>query len=77
MTDSSTRDRAEGTFDEVKGKGKQGLGDLTDNEQMKGEGMMDEMKGKGEQLWGDVKDAAGDLKNEAGKMKDDVDRKTR
>ena len=70
MTDSSTRDRAEGMFDETKGKGKQALGDLTDNEQMKGEGMIDEMKGKGEQAWGDIKDAAGDLK-------DDMERKTR
>jgi uncharacterized protein YjbJ (UPF0337 family) len=70
MTDSSTRDRAEGMFDETKGKGKQAWGDLTDNEQTKGEGMIDEMKGKGEQAWGDVKDAAGDLK-------DDVERKTR
>jgi len=77
MTDSSTRDRAEGMFDEGKGKVKQGVGDLTGNEQMKGEGMMDEMKGKGEQAWGDIKDAAGDLKDDAGRMKDDIDRKTR
>ena len=47
MTDSSTRDRAEGMFDEGKGKVKQAVGDLTGNERMKGEGMMDEMKGKG------------------------------
>jgi uncharacterized protein YjbJ (UPF0337 family) len=77
MTDSSTRDRAEGLFDEGKGKGKQAWGDLTDNERMKGEGMIDEMKGKGEGLLGDLKDAAGDLMDDAGKMKDDIDRKTR
>ena len=77
MTDSSTRDRAEGLFDQGKGNVKQGVGDLTDNEQMKGEGMVDEMKGKGEQAWGDIKDAASDLKDDAGKMKDDIDRKTR
>ena len=70
MTDSSTRDRAEGMFDEGKGKGKQALGDLTDNEQMKGEGTMDKMKGQGEQAVGDVKDAVGDLK-------DDLEQKTR
>ena len=63
MTDSSTRDRAEGLFDQGKGNVKQGVGDLTDNEQMQGEGMVDEMKGKGEQAWGDLKDAAGDLKD--------------
>jgi uncharacterized protein YjbJ (UPF0337 family) len=70
MTDSSTRDRAEGKFDQGKGKVKQGVGDLTDNERMQGEGKMDEMKGKGEQAWGDIKDAAGDVK-------DDLERKTR
>ena len=77
MTDSSTRDRAEGMFDQGKGKVKQGVGDLTDDKQMQGEGTMDEMKGKGEQAWGDIKDAAGDLKDDAGRMKDDIDRKTR
>ena len=70
MTDSSTRDRTEGMFDQGKGKVKQGVGDLTDDEQMQGEGTIDEMKGKGEQAWGDMKDAAGDLK-------DDLERKTR
>jgi len=77
MTDSSTRDRAEGMFDQGKGKVKQGAGDLTGDDRMKGEGMMDEMKGKGEQAWGDIKDAAGDLKDDAGRMKDDIDRKSR
>ena len=43
MTDSSTRDRAEGMFDEGKGNLKQGVGDLTGNERMKGEGMLDEV----------------------------------
>ena len=38
MTDSSTRDRAEGMFDQGKGNVKQGVGDLTGNERMKGEG---------------------------------------
>jgi uncharacterized protein YjbJ (UPF0337 family) len=77
MTDSSTRDRAEGMFDQGKGKVKQGVGDLTGDERMKGEGQIDELKGKGEQAWGDMKDAAGDLKDDAGRMKDDIDRKTR
>ena len=70
MTDSSTRDRAEGLFDQGKGTVKQGVGDLTGDKQTKGEGMVDELKGKGEQAVGDLKDAAGDLK-------DDLERKTR
>lgn len=68
MTDSGTRDRTEGTIEEMKGKGKQAWGDLTDDDQMKAEGKMDEVKGKGEQL-------LGDLKNKAEDLKDDVERK--
>ncbi len=70
MTDSSTRDRAEGLFDQGKGNAKQGLGDLTDDKQTQGEGQIDEMKGKGEQGVGDLKDAAGD-------MTDNLEQKTR
>ncbi len=70
MTDSSTRDRAEGLFDQGKGNVKQGVGDLTDDKQTKGEGMVDELKGKGEQAVGDLKDAAGD-------MKDNLEQKSR
>ena len=70
MTDSSTRDRAEGLFDQGKGNVKQGVGDLTDDKQTQGEGQIDELKGKGEQGVGDLKDAAGD-------MKDNFEQKTR
>ena len=64
MTDSSTRDRGEGLFDQGKGKGKQAWGDLTDDKQTQGEGKVDELKGKGEQAVGDLKDAAGDMKDQ-------------
>jgi uncharacterized protein YjbJ (UPF0337 family) len=71
MTDrSSTGDRLEGGIDKAKGKVKQGVGDLTGDDQTKGEGMLDEAKGSGKQAWGDLKDAAGDLK-------DNVERSTR
>ena len=70
MTDSGTRDRAEGTIDEVKGKAKQAWGDLTDDDQMKIEGMVDEVKGHAEKLMGDLKDKVDDLK-------EDVERSTR
>ncbi len=63
MTDSSTRDRAEGIFDQGKGRVKQGVGDLADDKQLQGEGKVDELKGKGEQAVGDLKDAAGDMKD--------------
>ena len=40
------RDELEGKKDEVKGKVKQGVGDLTDNERLHGEGVADEASGK-------------------------------
>jgi uncharacterized protein YjbJ (UPF0337 family) len=71
MTDrSSTGDRLEGGFDKAKGNVKQGVGDLTGDDQTKAEGMVDEAKGSAKQAWGDLKDAADDLK-------DDVERSTR
>ena len=68
MTDSGTRDRAEGTLEEMKGNGKQAWGDLTVDEGTKTEGMLDEAKGKGQQALGDLKDKAEDIK-------DDIDRR--
>ena len=67
---SSTGDRLEGGFDKAKGNVKQGVGDLTGDDQTKAEGMVDEAKGSAKQAWGDLKDAADDLK-------DDVERATR
>jgi len=67
MTDSGTRDRAEGKVEELKGEGKQAWGDMTDDERMKAEGMGDEMKGKAEQAWGDIKNKAEDLKEDVEK----------
>ena len=40
------RDELEGKADELKGRVKQGVGDLTDDEQLKNEGAADEMSGK-------------------------------
>lgn len=51
-------DKLKGTFEEMKGKVKEGVGDLTDNEKMKREGEMDQLKGKAQKSWGDVKDTA-------------------
>lgn len=40
------RDELEGKKDEIKGKVKQGVGDLTDNERLHDEGVADEASGK-------------------------------
>jgi len=56
------KDKAEGTWDETKGKVKEAVGDATDNEDLQGEGVADQVKGKAEQAWGNVKEAAEDVK---------------
>ena len=65
MTDSGTRDRAEGKVEEMKGEAKQAWGDATGDDRTKAEGMLDEAKGKIQQGLGDLKDKAEDLKDDA------------
>jgi uncharacterized protein YjbJ (UPF0337 family) len=55
-------DRAEGRWDETKGKVKEAVGDATDDERMEREGKTDQMRGKGEKAKGHVKDAAENVK---------------
>ena len=59
MSDS-TRDRIEGTFDDVKGHGKAAAGDFTGDRDMQAEGEMDQAKGGFKQGMADVKDKIDD-----------------
>ena len=68
MTDSGTRDRAEGKVEEMKGEAKQAWGDATGDDRTKAEGMLDEAKGK-------IQQGLGDLKDKADELKDDVERR--
>jgi uncharacterized protein YjbJ (UPF0337 family) len=61
---SGDRDRIAGTVDEVKGKGKQAWGAMTDDERLKAEGRLDEAKGKAEQFIGGVKDKIDDVRDD-------------
>jgi uncharacterized protein YjbJ (UPF0337 family) len=56
----STTDKIKGTANEAIGKTKQGIGEATGSERLKGEGVIQEVKGKGQQAMGDAKDAAKD-----------------
>lgn len=58
----SKGDRIEGALNEAKGQAKQGIGDLTGDDQAQAEGQGDEVKGKAQQVVADVKDKANDLK---------------
>ncbi len=55
MSDSS-KDRAEGAFDKLKGKAKEMFGDATGNDDTKAEGQVDQGKGEAKQGVADAKD---------------------
>jgi uncharacterized protein YjbJ (UPF0337 family) len=52
---SSTRDQAEGTFHQVKGKIKEIAGELSDNPKLGVEGSAEKMAGKVQEKIGEVK----------------------
>jgi uncharacterized protein YjbJ (UPF0337 family) len=56
---SSTRDKTEGTFHEVKGKAKQMAGKLTDNPELEAEGTDEKIAGKVQEKIGKVKKVLG------------------
>jgi uncharacterized protein YjbJ (UPF0337 family) len=60
VTDSS-QDRIEGKFDEVKGRGKSALGELTDDDQKRAEGQADQDQGRLKQGIADAKDKVDDV----------------
>ncbi len=60
MTDQS-KDRIDGKVDEIAGRGKSAVGDLTGDEQLKSEGEADQASGKVKQGAADLKDKADDL----------------
>ncbi len=56
-------DKAQGQFENLKGKAKEGLGNLTGDEQMQGEGQADQVQGKGREAMGDAKNAVDNAKD--------------
>jgi uncharacterized protein YjbJ (UPF0337 family) len=57
---SSIRDKAEGTYHEVKGKVKEMAGKLTDNPKLEAEGTSEKIAGKTQEKIGDVKKVLGE-----------------
>ena len=56
---SSTRDKAEGTFHEAKGKAKEMAGKITDNPELEAEGKAEKIAGKVQEKVGEVKKILG------------------
>ena len=61
----STTDKIRGTANEAMGKAKQGIGEVTGSDRMKGECALQAVKGKGQRAMGDAKDAAKDAVDRA------------
>jgi len=61
-----TRDRIEGNVDELTGRGKSAVGDVTGDDQTRAEGDAQQTEGRMQQAAGDVKDAVGDAKDKLG-----------
>jgi uncharacterized protein YjbJ (UPF0337 family) len=61
---SGSGDKAEGKWQETKGKIKEGVGEATDNPDLERKGEMDQAKGTGKQAVGDVKNAGQKVKEE-------------
>jgi uncharacterized protein YjbJ (UPF0337 family) len=60
------KDEVEGKKDQLKGKVKQGAGDLTDNERLREEGVEDEAAGDVQKGFGEGRRKVGDAIKDAG-----------
>lgn len=56
-------DNLKGKMDEMKGKVKDKVGQVTGDDNLRGEGAVDQVKGKAENAWGEVKDAGRELRD--------------
>src|SRR5580698_5637754 len=61
----ATEDKIKGATNEAIGKAKQGIGEATGSDRLKGEGVIQEVKGKGQKAVGDAKEATKDAVNKA------------
>lgn len=56
---SSTRDEAEGTWHQAKGKAKELIGKASDNPELEAEGTIENLDGKAQEKTGDIKKVFG------------------
>lgn len=62
---SATTDKIKGVANEAIGKAKQGIGEATGSDKLKGEGLIQEAKGHGQKAVGDAKETTKDAANKA------------
>jgi uncharacterized protein YjbJ (UPF0337 family) len=61
----------DGTTDDLKGRAKEAMGDLTDDPDLKNEGRADRASGKAKDVIDDIKDKADDLVDKVRDRRDD------
>ena len=59
-------DEVEGKYEQVKGSVKEGLGNLTGDDDMRSEGAADKLKGDVQEGWGGTKRKVGDIMEDVG-----------
>jgi uncharacterized protein YjbJ (UPF0337 family) len=64
--------RIEGTWNDTKGKVKEGVGDMTDDERLQNEGQADQLQGKIQKGIGDVQDK---LQDAGDRISDEIDKR--
>lgn len=62
--EEAVANQAGGALNQLKGKVKQAVGDLTDDHSMRASGTKDKLKGKLQEAYGDVKEKEADLKED-------------
>jgi uncharacterized protein YjbJ (UPF0337 family) len=60
------KDEVEGKFENVKGKVKEGVGNLTGDRDLEAEGEADQAEGKTQETWGKFKHGVGDAVDAVG-----------
>lgn len=60
------KDEVEGKFEDLKGKVKEGVGNLTGNRELEAEGEADQVEGQTQETWGKFKRGVGDAVDAVG-----------
>lgn len=60
------KDEVEGKFEDVKGKVKEGIGNLTGDRELEAEGEGDQVEGQTQETWGKFKRGVGDAVDAVG-----------
>ena len=60
------RDEVEGKYEQMKGSVKEGIGNITGDDEMRSEGAADKLKGDVQEGWGGTKRKVGDMLEDAG-----------